>query len=92
LKKDKEGWCEMSAEDKKELLPNAKKSQIELIFPDVKNRDSKLERDLYPFQLIVMEIDKKLIQERENPKKKPAHFVDAVHLALKIHTQCLSLF
>ena len=69
LKKDKEGWCEMSAEDKKELLPNAKKSQIELIFPDVKNRDSKLERDLYPFQLIVMEIDKKLIQERENPKK-----------------------
>lgn len=72
LRKEKSGWVEMSAEDKRDFLPNAKKSQIEIIFPDVKNWERKVERDLYPSQLIVMDLDEKNIKERENPKKNEA--------------------
>lgn len=77
LKKEKSGWKELGAEGRKELLPNAKKSQIELLFPEVKNWEKKVERDLFPSQLIVMDLDEKIIQERENPKKNEAvYFVE----------------
>lgn len=74
LKKEKTGWREMSIEEKKELLPNAKKPQLELVFPEVKNWERKVERDLHPFQLVVMDIDEKNIKQRENAKKNESSY------------------